>query len=415
VKTVLELGKAVKQASRQATVLTQVQKNAALSAMAEALLQKKQFILSANAEDLREGKNTGLSESLLDRLALSESRIEDMSASILQIAALEDPIGKVDRGFVTANGLQVYKVRVPLGVCGIIYEARPNVTVDAAVLCFKSGNAVLLRGGKEAISSNICLVSILRDVLEKQGLDPNLICLVEDTSRESAAQMMKLNGYLDVLIPRGGAGLIRSVVENATVPAIETGTGNCHVYIDKDADLTKGVEILFNAKTSRPSVCNAAESLLVHREIAEKFLPLAKQKLDTKGVVWYGCEETRRILGESVLPAGDEEYAKEFLDYAISCRVVDSLEDAADHIYKYSTRHSEAIVTENYTTAQEFIRLVDAAAVYVNASTRFTDGGVFGFGAEIGISTQKLHARGPMGLEELTSVKYVIYGNGQVR
>jgi len=415
VKTVLELGKAVKQASRQATVLTQVQKNAALSAMAEALLQKKQFILSANAEDLREGKNTGLSESLLDRLALSESRIEDMSASILQIAALEDPIGKVDRGFVTANGLQVYKVRVPLGVCGIIYEARPNVTVDAAVLCFKSGNAVLLRGGKEAISSNICLVSILRDVLEKQGLDPNLICLVEDTSRESAAQMMKLNGYLDVLIPRGGAGLIRSVVENATVPVIETGTGNCHVYIDKDADLTKGVEILFNAKTSRPSVCNAAESLLVHREIAEKFLPLAKQKLDTKGVVWYGCEETRRILGESVLPAGDEEYAKEFLDYAISCRVVDSLEDAADHIYKYSTRHSEAIVTENYTTAQEFIRLVDAAAVYVNASTRFTDGGVFGFGAEIGISTQKLHARGPMGLEELTSVKYVIYGNGQVR
>jgi glutamate-5-semialdehyde dehydrogenase len=415
VKTVLELGKAVKQASRQAAVLTQAQKNAALSAMADALLQKKQFILSANAEDLREGKNAGLSESLLDRLALSESRIEDMAASILQVAALEDPIGKVDRGFVTANGLQVYKVRVPLGVCGIIYEARPNVTVDAAVLCFKSGNAVLLRGGKEAISSNICLVSVLRDVLEKQGLDPNLICLVEDTSRESAAQMMKLNGYLDVLIPRGGAGLIRSVVENATVPVIETGTGNCHVYIDKDADLAKGVEILFNAKTSRPSVCNAAESLLVHREIAEEFLPLAKQKLDTKGVVWYGCEETRRILGESVLPAGDEEYAKEFLDYAISCRVVDSLEDAADHIYKYSTKHSEAIVTENYTAAQEFIRLVDAAAVYVNASTRFTDGGVFGFGAEIGISTQKLHARGPMGLEELTSVKYVIYGNGQIR
>jgi len=415
VKTVLELGKAVKQASRQAAVLTQAQKNAALSAMADALLQKKQFILSANAEDLREGKNAGLSESLLDRLALSESRIEDMAASILQVAALEDPIGKVDRGFVTANGLQVYKVRVPLGVCGIIYEARPNVTVDAAVLCFKSGNAVLLRGGKEAISSNICLVSVLRDVLEKQGLDPNLICLVEDTSRESAAQMMKLNGYLDVLIPRGGAGLIRSVVENATVPVIETGTGNCHVYIDKDADLAKGVEILFNAKTSRPSVCNAAESLLVHREIAEEFLPLAKQKLDTKGVVWYGCEETRRILGKSVLPAGDEEYAKEFLDYAISCRVVDSLEDAADHIYKYSTKHSEAIVTENYTAAQEFIRLVDAAAVYVNASTRFTDGGVFGFGAEIGISTQKLHARGPMGLEELTSVKYVIYGNGQIR
>ena len=414
-KTVLELGKAVKQASRQAAVLTQAQKNAALSAMADALLRKKQFILSANAEDLREGKNAGLSESLLDRLALSESRIEDMAASILQVAALEDPIGKVDRGFVTANGLQVYKVRVPLGVCGIIYEARPNVTVDAAVLCFKSGNAVLLRGGKEAISSNICLVSVLRDVLEKQGLDPNLICLVEDTSRESAAQMMKLNGYLDVLIPRGGAGLIRSVVENATVPVIETGTGNCHVYIDKDADLAKGVEILFNAKTSRPSVCNAAESLLVHREIAEEFLPLAKQKLDTKGVVWYGCEETRRILGESVLPAGDEEYAKEFLDYAISCRVVDSLEDAADHIYKYSTKHSEAIVTENYTAAREFIRLVDAAAVYVNASTRFTDGGVFGFGAEIGISTQKLHARGPMGLEELTSVKYVIYGNGQIR
>lgn len=289
-KTVLELGKAVKQASRQAAVLTQAQKNAALAAMAEALLQRKQGILSANAEDLREGKAAGLSESLLDRLALSESRVEDMASSILQVAALEDPIGKVDRGFVTANGLQIYKVRVPLGVCGIIYEARPNVTVDAAVLCFKSGNAVLLRGGKEAVRSNICLVDILREVLEKQGLDPNLICLVEDTSRESAAQMMRLNGYLDVLIPRGGAGLIQSVVENATVPVIETGTGNCHVYIDKDADLAKGVEILFNAKTSRPSVCNAAESLLVHREIAERFLPLAKQKLDTKGVVWYGCE-----------------------------------------------------------------------------------------------------------------------------
>lgn len=415
VKTVLELGKAVKQASRQAAVLTQTQKSAALAAMAEALLQKKQEILSANAQDIQEGRAAGLSESLLDRLALSESRVEDMASSVLQVAALEDPIGKVDRGFVTANGLQVYKVRVPLGVCGIIYEARPNVTVDAAVLCFKSGNAVLLRGGKEAIRSNISLVNLLREVLEKQGLDPNLICLVEDPSRESAAQMMKLNGYLDVLIPRGGAGLIRSVVENATVPVIETGTGNCHIYIDKDADMTKGVEILFNAKTSRPSVCNAAESLLVHRKIAERFLPLAKQKLDTKGVVWYGCEETRRILGESVLPAGDEEYAKEFLDYAISCRVVDSLQDAADHIYRYSTKHSEAIVTENYTAAQEFIRLVDAAAVYVNASTRFTDGGIFGFGAEIGISTQKLHARGPMGLEELTSIKYVVYGNGQVR
>ncbi len=414
-KTVLELGKAVKQASRQAAILTQTQKNAALAAMAEALLQKKQEILSANAQDIQEGRAAGLSESLLDRLALSESRVEDMASSVLQVAALEDPIGKVDRGFVTANGLQIYKVRVPLGVCGIIYEARPNVTVDAAVLCFKSGNAVLLRGGKEAIRSNISLVNLLREVLEKQGLDPNLICLVEDPSRESAAQMMKLNGYLDVLIPRGGAGLIRSVVENATVPVIETGTGNCHIYIDKDADMNKGVEILFNAKTSRPSVCNAAESLLVHREIAERFLPLAKQKLDTKGVVWYGCEETRRILGESVLPAGDEEYAKEFLDYAISCRVVDSLQDAADHIYRYSTKHSEAIVTENYTAAQEFIRLVDAAAVYVNASTRFTDGGVFGFGAEIGISTQKLHARGPMGLEELTSIKYVIYGNGQIR
>ena len=414
-KTILELAQAVKQASRQAAVLTRAQKDAALAAMAEALLQKNPEILAANGLDLQEGKAAGLSESLLDRLALSESRIDDMAASVLQVAALEDPIGKVVRGILTENGLQISKTRVPLGVCGIIYEARPNVTVDAAALCFKSGNAVLLRGGKEAIHSNIRLVNLLRDVLGAEGLDPNLICLVEDTSRESAAQMMKLNGYLDVLIPRGGAGLIKSVVENATVPIIETGTGNCHVYIDRDADLAKGVEILFNAKTSRPSVCNAAESVLVHREVAEAFLPLAKRRLDDKGVVWYGCDETRRILGESVLPAGDAEYAREFLDYAISCRVVGSLREATDHIYKYSTKHSEAIVTENYTAAQEFVRQVDAAAVYVNASTRFTDGGVFGFGAEIGISTQKLHARGPMGLEELTSVKYVIHGSGQVR
>ncbi len=414
-KTVLELAQAVKQASRQAAVLTRAQKDAALAAMAEALLREKPESLAANGLDLQEGRAAGLSESLLDRLALSEVRIDEMAASVLQVAALEDPIGEVIRGIVTANGLQISKIRVPLGVCGIIYEARPNVTVDAAALCFKSGNAVLLRGGKEAIHSNICLVDLLRETLGAEGLDPNLICLVEDTSRESAAQMMKLNGYLDVLIPRGGAGLIKSVVENATVPIIETGTGNCHVYIDKDADLAKGVEILFNAKTSRPSVCNAAESLLVHREIAERFLPLAKQRLDVKGVVWYGCDETRRILGESVLPAGEEEYAKEFLDYAISCRVVDSLDEATDHIYKYSTKHSEAIVTENYTSAQEFVRRVDAAAVYVNASPRFTDGGVFGYGAEIGISTQKLHARGPMGLEELTSVKYVVYGNGQIR
>ncbi len=414
-KTILELAQAVKQASRQAAVLTRAQKDAALAAMAQALLREKPQILAANGLDLQAGRAAGLSESLLDRLALSESRVDEMAASVLEVAALEDPIGKVLRGMLTENGLQISKTRVPLGVCGIIYEARPNVTVDAAALCFKSGNAVLLRGGKEAIHSNICLVNLLRDVLGAEGLDPNLICLVEDTSRESAAQMMKLNGYLDVLIPRGGAGLIKSVVENATVPIIETGTGNCHVYIDRDADLAKGVEILFNAKTSRPSVCNAAESVLVHREVAEAFLPLAKRRLDAKGVVWYGCDETRRILGESVLPAGDAEYAKEFLDYAISCRVVDSLREATDHIYKYSTKHSEAIVTENYTAAQEFVRQVDAAAVYVNASTRFTDGGVFGFGAEIGISTQKLHARGPMGLEELTSVKYVVYGNGQIR
>ena len=414
-KTVLELGMAAKEASRQAAVLSQTQKNAVLAAIAKALMKYKQEILSANSLDIKAGRAAGLSDSLLDRLTLTENRIEDMAASIVQVIALEDPVGKVDKGFVTANGLQVYKTRVPIGVCGIIYEARPNVTVDAAVLCFKSGNAVLLRGGKEAINSNICLANMMREALKSQSLNPDIICLVEDTSRESANQMMKLNSCLDVLIPRGGAGLIQAVVENATVPVIETGTGNCHVYIDRDADFEKGVEILYNAKTSRPSVCNAAESLLVHRDIAEKFLPLAKKRLDAKNVVWYGCEETRRILGDSVLPAGDEEYAKEFLDYALSCRVVDSLQEAIDHIYKYSTKHSEAIVTENYTSAREFLKQVDAAAVYVNASTRFTDGGVFGFGAEIGISTQKLHARGPMGLEELTSVKYVVYGNGQVR
>ena len=344
-----------------------------------------------------------------------EKRISDIASSVLKLIEAEDLIGSVDYGVIRPNGLKICKTRVPLGVIGIIFESRPNVTVDAATLCLKAGNTVILKGGKEAINSNKCLADVMRAAVEKAGLPADVIQLVEDTSREAAAELMKLNKYLDVLIPRGGAGLINAVVNQATVPVIETGTGNCHVYVDESADIQMAADIVNNGKTQRPSVCNAVESLLVHKNIAEAALPVIKSKLDEHNVEIRGCQKTADILGDCVTLASDDDYATEFLDFIISVKVVDSIEEAIEHIQKYSTRHSECIVTKSLENAEKFQREVDAAAVYVNASTRFTDGGEFGFGAEIGISTQKLHARGPMGLRELTTVKYLINGNGQIR
>ncbi len=390
-------------------------KNQALVAIADALVAREAEILAANALDLQNGQNNGLHAGMLDRLTLSSARIADIAEGCRQVANLPDPIGEVLWQKTRPNGLRIGLRRVPMGVIGIIFEARPNVTVDAAALCFKAGSACILRGGKEAFHSSYCLAQIMRETLVLQGLPADIINLVEDTSRESATQMMQMNGYLDVLIPRGGAGLIRAVVENATVPVIETGTGNCHIYVDSKADLPMAANILRNAKCQRISVCNAAESLLVHADVAKDFLPMAAAALAPDGVVLHGCPRTREILGETVLPATEADYATEYLAYEISVRVVDDLEQAIAHINQYNTGHSECIVTDSYAHAQQFTDEIDAAAVYVNASTRFTDGFVFGFGAEIGISTQKLHARGPMGLEALTTQKYVIFGDGQTR
>lgn len=389
-------------------------KNRALLAIADALQANCAQILAENQKDLDAGAQAGLSASLLDRLALSEARIDDMAQGVREVAALPDPVGVVLSETRRPNGLRIQKVSTPLGVLGIIFEARPNVTSDAAALCLKSGNAVILRGGKEAIRSNIAISDVMRAALREVGLPQDCIQLVEDTSRESAMALMRLNAYVDVLIPRGGAGLIRSVVENATVPVIETGVGNCHIYVDKDADPAMAAEITFNAKTSRVSVCNAAESLLVHADIAETVLPLIKARLDEKHTELRGDERAQAIL-QGVVPATDADWGTEYLDYILSVKVVDSLEDAIAHIRQYSSGHSECIVTENAEAAERFLNAVDSAAVYHNASTRFTDGGEFGFGAEIGISTQKLHARGPLGLPQLTSMKYKVYGNGQVR
>lgn len=410
-----QLGSRAQIAARILATLNAGKKIEALNAIADYLEHNQAEIIRANALDLDAAKAAGMRESMLDRLMLDEARVSSIAQAVRNVAKLEDPIGEILHGFVTPNGMNIRKVRVPLGVIGMIYEARPNVTPDAASLCLKSSNAVILKGGKEAIHSNRCMVALMRSALEECSLPADAIQLIEDTSRESTIELMKCNRYVDVLIPRGGAGLIQSVVQNATVPVIETGTGNCHIYIDKDADLSMGVEILFNAKTSRPSVCNAAESLLVHKDVAEAFLPMAKQRLDEKQVQWRGCKRVQEILGKDILPATPEDYGTEFLDYILSAKVVDSLDEAIEHITKYGTKHSEAIVTENLRASEEFTSRVDAAAVYVNASTRFTDGGEFGLGAEIGISTQKLHARGPMGLKELTTVKYIINGQGQVR
>ena len=414
-KTVQEMGLLAKEAAARLAAAGTAEKNRGLAAIAQALREGKDAILAANREDLAAAEAAGMRRSMMDRLALTPERIGSIASAVEEVIALPDPVGTVDRGGLRPNGLSVTRVRVPLGVVGIIYEARPNVTVDAAALCLKSGNACILRGGKEAIRTNIALGKLMGAALEGAGLPAAAVQLVEDTTRESSGQMMKAQGLIDVLIPRGGAGLIRAVVENSTVPVIETGVGNCHVYVDSPCDLGMAVRIIENAKCSRPSVCNAAETLLVHRDVAEEFLPMAKAALDGWKVQLRGCPETRRILGDSVVPATEEDYETEFNDYILAVRVVADLEEAIAHIRRYSTGHSEAIVTGDYAHSREFTRRVDAAAVYVNASTRFTDGGQFGLGAEIGISTQKLHARGPMGLTELTTTKYMVLGSGQVR
>ncbi len=409
-------GKAAKEAARVLAVAGTDLKNRALEAIAMALVRRQKEILAANEIDLQAARANGMIPAMLDRLTLTAQRIDAIVEGVSQVAALSDPIGQVTKMERRPNGLIIGRRRVPLGVVGIIYEARPNVTVDAAALCLKSGNAVILRGGKEAFHSNMILMGIMRDALVSVGLPADCMALVEDTSRQSAQELMNLTGYLDVLIPRGGKGLIQSVVKNARVPVIETGSGVCHVYVDEAADLEMAAEIIFNAKCSRPSVCNAAECLLVHRAVAQDFLPKAWELLKTKNVELHGDPLTREILGEvTVVPATEEDWDTEYGDYKLAVRVVEDADEAMDFIAAHSTGHSEAIVTENYTTAQRFLDEVDAAAVYVNASTRFTDGFEFGLGAEIGISTQKMHARGPMGLEELTSSKYVIYGSGQVR
>lgn len=414
-RDLMTIALAARDAKRAAGKLDTNAKNRGLMAIAAMLEAHTGEILQANARDIQAGQDAGLNSGLIDRLTLTPDRIAAMAEGCRQVAALPDPIGEVLWQRTRPNGLRIGLRRVPMGVIGIIYEARPNVTVDAAALCFKAGSACILRGGKEAFHSSMCLAALMRQALENEGLPADAINLVEDTSRETANQMMRLDGYLDVLIPRGGAGLIRAVVQNATVPVIETGTGNCHIYVDASADLDMAAQILRNAKCQRISVCNAAESLLVHRDAAAAFLPLAAQALAPDHVILHGCPRTMEILGDTVLPATEDDYGREYLAYEISVRVVDSLDQAIDHINRYNTGHSECIVTASYDAARQFTDEVDAAAVYVNASTRFTDGFEFGFGAEIGISTQKLHARGPMGLEALTSTKYVIFGEGQVR
>lgn len=412
--TAIELmGKKAKEASR-VLLTSSCLKDKALIAIADALIENTDYILEENKKDLENGKSAGLTASLLDRLALSADRIKGMADGARQVASLPDPVGKTLTGGKLKNGLEISKVTVPLGVIGIIYEARPNVTADSAVLCLKAGNTVILRGGKEAINSNKAVAEVMRKAIEKAGLPADCIQLIEDTTRQSSIELMGLSQYLDVLIPRGGAGLIKATVENAKVPVIETGVGNCHVYVDSFADLNMATEIIYNAKTSRPSVCNAIETILVHKDVAEKALPVIKARLDEKNVELRGCAQAKAIL-KDIKDADESDYATEFLDYILAVKVVSSLDEALEHIAKYSSGHSECIVTESYTNAEKFLNCVDAAAVYVNASTRFTDGGEFGLGAEIGISTQKLHARGPMGIAELTSTKFIVKGNGQIR
>lgn len=410
----IQLGKQAKSASSQLALLETSRKNDLLEKMATALEEHIPAILEANEKDLARAADYGISDTMQDRLRLTKQRIMDMSAGIRQIATLPDPIGEVDKMWKTVDGLMIGQQRVPLGVIGIIYESRPNVTTDAASLCFKSGNSVILRGGKEAIHSNQKLVAILQDSLIENDFSPYAIQLITDSSYDVANEFMRLNDYLDVLIPRGGANLIRRVKENATVPVIETGTGNNHIYIDSDIDLQMALNIVVNAKVQRPSVCNAIETILVHEAIAPTFLPAIETVLLAENVALRGDEKALTYLTNATL-ATKEDFETEYLELILAIKIVSSLDEALNHINQYSTRHSEAIITNNYFASQRFLNEVDAAAVYVNASTRFTDGFMFGFGAEIGISTQKLHARGPMGLNELTSTKYIVYGNGQVR
>ena len=408
------LGINAKKASRSLMSTGTAQKNAALLLMAAAIEENAQAIMAQNAVDIKNAEENGMNPSLIDRLKLDASRITSIAEAIRQIVSLDDPVGKVLGGETRPNGLKIEKVSVPLGVIAVIYEARPNVTADAAALCLKAGNAVILRGGKEAFHSNKAIAETMRTAAEKAGLDKNCIQLVEDTSRESAKALMTMNDYVAVLIPRGGAGLIKACVNNSTVPVIETGTGNCHIYVDEYADLDKAVKIIYNAKVSRPSVCNACESLVIHEKVAKDVLPMIKKELDKAGVLIHADEEAAKIIPDTV-KASEEDFAKEYLGLEISVKIVSGIDEAIEHITKYSTGHSESIITENYGNALKFTSRIDSAAVYVNASTRFTDGGEFGFGAEIGISTQKLHARGPLGLKELTTSKYIIYGNGQTR
>lgn len=397
-------------------------KNSALIKMADALIKNMDSILKANLVDINIGKEKGMSKALLDRLLLDEGRIESMAKGLKEIASLPDPIGEIDKMWKRPNGITIGQMRVPLGVIGIIYEARPNVTVDATALCLKSGNAVILKGGSEALESNKAIAEVISSACESAGLPKGCINFIDTPDREAVNLLLKLNKYIDVIIPRGSGSLINFVVQNSTVPVIQTGEGNCHIFIDKDADLKMGVEIVLNAKTQRPGVCNAAETLLVHRDVAAEFIPMVLKMLFDKDVEIRGCKNTLEIMckfpldeGSKLLLADEKDWETEFLDLILAVKIVDSLEEAINHIYKYSTRHSEVIVTNNYMNSQKFLRQVDSAAVYVNASSRFTDGFEFGFGGEIGISTQKLHARGPMGLTQLTSTKYIIYGEGQIR
>ncbi len=412
--TVKELGINAKKASRVLSV-AKSEKNEALKNIAQALIDNADYIIEQNNIDIENGRANGLSDAMIDRLKLDIPRIEGIAQGVTEIVAMPDPVGKVLSGNKLSNGLDITKVTVPLGVIGIIFESRPNVTADAAALCLKAGNCVILRGGKEAINSNKAIVKVMREAIAKAGLPEDCINLVEDTTRQSSIELMGLTEYLDVLIPRGGAGLIRAVVENAKDPVIETGVGNCHAFVDESADVEMAANIIFNAKTSRVSVCNALETMLIHEKIADKALPAIYDKLKEKNVEIRGCEKTIAVLGDKAKASTDEDYATEFLDYILAVKVVSNLDEALDHIAKFSSGHSETIITENYKNAESFLNRVDSSAVYVNASTRFTDGGQFGLGAEIGISTQKLHARGPMGLENLVSTKFVIRGNGQIR
>jgi glutamate-5-semialdehyde dehydrogenase len=409
-----EIGKRVKNASAQIAVASTEDKNRILKAIAAALRENCDKIVKANEIDLQNGRNNGLSEALLDRLMLNNDRVEGMAKGVEDVVSLPDPVGKILWETERPNGMKIQRVSSPLGVVGIIYEARPNVTSDAAALCIKTGNTAILRGGKEAFNSNSAIMDIMREAIEKAGFNPDIVELVRDTSRESSTALMRLNEYVDVLIPRGSANLIKAVVQNSTVPVIETGAGNCHVYVDEFADIDMAVEIINNAKTRRISVCNTAESLLIHKNIAEFALIAIKAKLDEKNVILYGDEVACEICPD-IEKATEDDWAREYLDYKLSVKIVSSIDEAIEHIRKYSTHHSESIVTESLENAEKFLNEVDSAAVYHNVSTAFTDGGEFGFGAEIGISTQKLHARGPLGLEQLNSFKYKIYGNGQVR